>query len=78
MSARKCSHHPEQAESLVGRDRAHTGMLTRQERLWDINRTAILREREDIVARVEKASEKSSVGNGAEKACAQDSAWQRA
>lgn len=58
---------PEQAESLVGRKRVHAVMLTTQVHLQDINRTLTLREREDIVARVEQASAKGGVGIGLKK-----------
>ena len=42
-------------------------MFTTQVPLQEIKKTRMLREREDLVARVREASEKSGVGNGAEK-----------
>lgn len=42
-------------------------MLTAQVHLQDIKMTIILRKREDIIASIKRASEKS-VGNAAEKA----------
>lgn len=42
-------------------------MFTTQVSLQKIKKTRMLREREDLVARVREASEKSGVGNGAEK-----------
>lgn len=57
----------EQAESLVRRNRVHADMLTTQVHLQDIDRALMLREREDIVARVEQPSAKSGVGMGLSK-----------
>lgn len=67
VAAIKCSHRPEQAESLVGKNGVHADMFTTQVSLQKIKKTRMLREREDLVARVREASEKSGVGNGAEK-----------
>lgn len=58
---------PEQAESLVERNRFHADMLTTQVHLQDISRTLMLRERENIVVRVEKASEKNGLRMGLKK-----------
>lgn len=49
------------------RNRVHADMLTTQVHLQDISRTLMLRERENIVVRVEKASEKNGLRMGLKK-----------